>query len=215
MALRVGFAVKNENARPPKSSKGFEWPTRPTDEQKAIFRKVFTQLLLARGDDHRTFATTFLGESKTGPGYIVPRSPNTIRDWIDGKTFPTEARARQLAACLKIPMERLLTDNADPFVPMPLLRPGRATSARKHKANGHGGNGHGGPPVVSPAPAGAPLAAPAMTAPPKGAKPITVKVETIPGASDWCNVVVSGSIPLDVGLGLIAFIDRGTHKARK
>jgi hypothetical protein len=54
---------------------------------------------------------------------------------------------------------------------------------------------------------------PAPLKPPKGAKPITVEIKTLPGFPDWCHISISGTVPLDVALGVVAFIERGTHRA--
>jgi len=209
--LAKGFVDKSPNRNPPKSAKGFVWPNlaHVTDAQRTAFQKVLVGQMRARGWNHRDLARTLFGEKKDDKGYTVPRNPQAILDYADGSSWPTAERARQFGAFFKVPLQDLLRDNGEPFVPLALIRPLRATAARR-KQNGHAGNGAGGVPVVSP-PASVPGPPRAM---PKGARPVQVKIETLANAPDFCTVAITGTVLLDVGLGLMAFIERATHKAR-
>jgi len=216
--LSKGFVEKFPNRSPPKSASGFQWPLRvATQEQRAGFQKFLVGQMRARGWNHRDFARVLFGEKKDDKGYTVPRNPQAILDYADGSTFPTPERARQFGAFFKTPLDKMLIDDGTPFEPLPLIRPKRAT-AKRLKKNGHGasgGNGAAGAPIVR---ADAP-ASPSESAPPrplpKGAKPVSVKIETLPGAPEFAQITISGTVPLDVALGIIAFIERATHRARK
>lgn len=220
MAVRLerGFIGTHANPRPPASEKGFEWPSPRaiTDAQRAAFRKAFTQLTRDKGLNHRTLARALNGESRDGNGYVIPRDAGSVRKYMDGVSFPQEDRATVLAAFFKVPMQRFLQDDGQPFEPIDLLRPGGAAKRGK-KANGHArhaGNGAAGPAVAShgaPAPLTREQDPPPK--PPKGAKPVQLEIKTLPGVPDWCQVTITGTVPLDVGLGLMAFIERGTHRA--
>jgi len=209
--LTKGFVDKFPNRNPPKSAKGFEWPSarHTTELQRVAFRKNLVEQLRARGMSHRDLARAMFGEQKDSKGYTIPKQTQPMREYADGDLFPTADRARQLAAFFKIPLQKFLHDNGQPFEPLPPLRLVRATAARRKK-NGHAGNGAGGVPVVSP-PASVPGPPRAL---PKGARPVQVKIETLANAPDFCTVAITGTVLLDVGLGLMAFIDRATHKAR-
>jgi hypothetical protein len=218
-ALARGFVDKFPNRSPPRAARGFEWPSlrAATDAQRLAFKKFMTSQMRAQGINHRDLARLFFGETKTAQGYTTPRNPNTILEYADGSQFPAEERARQIGAFFKVPIDSMLVDDGKPFEPLPLIRPKRATSERKKK-NGHGkhgGNGAAGNPIVR-ADAPASTSEPEPPRPlPKGAKPVTVKIETLPGASEFCHVEIAGTVPLDVGLGMMAFIDRATHRPRK
>lgn len=210
--LERGFVTDYPDKSPPKSAKGFEWPSPRSvgGEQKVAFRKAFTQLLRTKAPDHRDFARQFYGQTRDGKGFIMPRNPGTIRKYADGDVFPGESKARQLAAFFKVPMERLLQDDGTPFEPLPLMRPNGAHAVRRSKKNGHGGNGTAGHPIVShAAPAALALQA-APPRPPEGAEPLVIEIKTLPNASDWAHVNITGAVPLDAALGVIAFIER--HK---
>jgi len=213
-----GFIEKHPDRGPPRSARGFEWPARgATDEQRHAFKKFLTGKMRAEGLNHRDLARLMFGEKKDDKGYTVPRNPQAILDYADGSTFPTQERARQFGAYFKTPLDAMLVDDGKPFEPLPLIRPLRATSERKKK-NGHGkhgGNGAAGHPIVR---ADAP-ASPSEPEPPrplpKGAKPVTVEIKTLPGAPEFAQVTISGTVPLDVALGIVAFIERATHRPRK
>lgn len=211
--LARGFVTDYPDRNPPKSAAGFEWPgpKRANDAQRAAFRKVFSNTLRGGWSDHIEFAREFWGETRDGKGYVIPRGRYVPLEWSRGNQFPMANTARQLAAFLKVPMERLLTDDGTPYVPLSILRrsPG-STKASLKSANGHAGNGAAGLPIVSPAAPAAGSAAAPPRRPPKGAKPVTVEIKTVADATDWCHVSISGTVPLDVGLGIMAFIDR--HK---
>lgn len=214
--LERGFVTDYPDRAPPKSTAGFKWPDRQaTDEQRMAFRKTFANLIRGKGTNHREFARMFYGETRNGQGYVMPRNPGTIRKYLDGDSFPEETTARLLGAFFKTPLERFITDDGKPFEPLALIRPLKATAARRKSANGHGhkGNGAAGPSVVSPgAPALAASEPAPLPKPPKGSKPVQVEIKTLPNEPNWCHVVISGTVPLDVGLGLMAFIERATHK---
>lgn len=217
--LERGFVTNYPERAPPKSAAGFEWPSRAaTDEQRMAFRKNLANLIRSKAPNAREFARQFYGETRNGQGYVMPKNPSTVLKYLDGESFPEETTARMIGAFFKTPLQQLLTDDGQPYQPLALIRPLRAGKARL-KANGHAGKGNGaaGPGVVrTSAPALAPgEPAPPSPRPPKGAKPITVKIETLADASDWCHVSIIGSVPLDVGLGLMAFIDRHKGGARK
>jgi hypothetical protein len=218
MVARVrGFVDKFPNRAPPRSTRGFEWPGRnATEGQRFGFKKFITAQLRARGLNHREFARLFFGETRNGK-YTAPRSPQMILEYCDGSLWPTADRARQLAAFFKTPLEAMLIDDATPFEPLPLIRPKRATAERRKK-NGHGkhgGNGAAGAPIVR-ADAPAPAHEPEPPRPlPKGAKPVTVEIKSLPGAPEFAHVVIAGTVALDVALGIMAFIERATHKPRK
>lgn len=217
--LERGFVTNYPDRAPPKSAAGFEWPNRAaTDAQRMAFRKNFANLIRGKAPNAREFARLFYGETRNGSGYVMPRNPSTVLKYLDGESFPEETTARLIGAFFKTPLQQLLTDDGKPFEPLPLIRPLRAGKARR-KANGHAvkGNGAAGPGVVS---HGAPALAasepaPPPPKPPKGAKPVQVEIKTLPNESNWCHVSISGTVPLDVGLGLMAFIERATHKARQ
>jgi len=219
VALVKGFVDKFPNRAPPRSARGFEWPgpRHANDTQRLAFKKFITAQMRARSLTHRDLARLFYGEAKNGQGYVTPRNPNTILEYADGSQFPTEERARNLGAYFKTPLDAMLVDDGKPFEPLPLIRPSRATSERKKK-NGHGkhgGNGAAGHPIVR-ADAPASTSEPEPPRPlPKGAKPVTVKIETLPAASEFAQVTIAGTVPLDVALGIMAFIERATHKPRK
>lgn len=215
--LERGFVTNYPDKAPPKSKAGFEWPGRgATAEHRMAFRKNFANLIRSKAASGREFAQLFYGQARTAQGFVVPRNPGTIIKYLDGDSFPEETTARLIGAFFKTPLDQLLHDDGTPHNPLPLIRPLRASKARLKKQNGHGhkGNGAAGPGVVS---HGAPALAASEPAPPplqlpKGAKPIVVKIETLPGAADFVHVAISGTVPLDVGLGIVAFIERGTHR---
>lgn len=213
MRLEKGFVGTHANPRPPASEKGFAWPRKSdaTAEMRAAFRKSFTQLTRGKGMNHRELAQAIYGQTRDHNGYVVPRGPGVLRAYLDGDSFPKGTQASLLAAYFRVPLSRLLQDDGAPFEPMPMIRPASAGNQRAKKSNGHKGNGAAGPAVVS---HGAPAPPPSEPAPPppKGAKPVQVKIETLPGSSAWCQVAVTGTVPMDVALGLMAFIERGTHR---
>lgn len=214
--LERGFATNYPERAPPKSAAGFEWPSRAaTAEQRMAFRKNFANLIRTKAPNAREFARQFYGETRNGQGYVMPRNPSTVLKYLDGESFPEETTARLIGAFFKTPLQQLLHDDGQPYQPLPLIRPLKASKERR-KANGHAGKGNGaaGPGVVS-------LSAPALAASepapppqrlPKGAKPVIVKIETVAGAADFVHMAVTGTVPLDVGLGIMAFIERGTHR---
>jgi len=218
MAERLdrGFVTDYPDRAPPKSPAGFEWPSRAaTDEQRMAFRKNFANLIRTKAPSAREFARLFYGETRNGQGYVMPRNPSTVLKYLDGESFPEENTARLIGAFFKTPLQQLLHDDGKPYEPLPLIRPLRAGKQRR-KANGHAvkGNGAAGPGVVSPSAPALAASEPAPPPPrmPKGAKPIVVKIETLPGAPDFVHVNIAGTVPLDVGLGIVAFIERGTHR---
>jgi hypothetical protein len=217
MAIQKGFVEKYPDRNPPKSAKGFEWPGHDvTDVQRLAFQKNLTNHLRARGENHREFTRVFLGEYKDpSKGYVIPRSSNTLMDWLHGEVWPKSERARQLAAFLKVSMESLLVDDGQPFEPLPLLRASRATPARR-KANGHGGhkgNGAAAHPPTGPAAPAAVLVGGAPYPPPRpaGAKPATLHVEPSADSPDYCNVTISGTVRYDTAMALVNLVGRDQH----
>jgi len=209
-----GFVNEHPDRSPPKSGSGFEWPGRDvSDEQRLAFRKNLTNALRARGENHREFTRHFLGEYRNkDTGYVVPRSSNTIMDWLHGDVWPTADRARQLCAFLKVPMESLLQDDGSPFEPLPLLRAARATPERR-KANGHAGHkGNGAAAHVASHTAPAVGLAHAPLPPrPKDAKPAQLHVEALPDAPDYASVTITGTVRYDTAMALVNLVGRDQH----
>lgn len=215
MALIKGWVQKHGDKGPPRSAAGFEWPgaRHVTDGQRLAFQKVFTNALRARGENHRQFARVFFGETKDDKGYTIPRNGTAILEYADGGAWPTEDRARQLAAFLKVPLEALLVDDGKPHEPLGLVRPSRAT-AKRRKANGHGGNGHAGAAARIASP-GAPALAASEPAPlrprPNDAKPAQLHVDTYPDAPDYCRITISGTVRYDTAMAMVNLMGRDQH----
>ena len=214
MALQKGWVEKHPDKGPPRSSAGFEWPNTHTvtDAQRMAFRKFFTNQIRTRDMNHRSFARVFMGEKKDDKGYTIPRGGNMVLEYADGGAWPNEERARQLGAFFKTPLEQMLVDDGKPLEPIPLVRPGRATAARR-KANGHGSAGkaaaHGSRNGSAPA---LPILEPAPLPPrPRDAKPAQLHVEALPDAPDYASVTITGTVRYDTAMALVNLVGRDQH----
>jgi len=185
--LIKGFAYTKAALDAPASPEGFEWPAnrgegKATKEQCHKFAGALGELIEAKGLNHMQFAGQYGGEEMLPNGHLQRQAAGQVRRWLDGGAFPSEKSARALAAFFQVPMSRLLEHAGGPLKKMYLRLPKGTKGAKVKRANKL-----------------------------NGAKPPVIKIETIPADASWANVSVSGTLPVDVALGLLAYIER--HKA--
>lgn len=209
--LRTGFLMGERVPRPKKAAGDFQWPSpRTVDEAtKLKFRARLTEELLSRGMNHRDLAILAHGEIRRKNGHVVPRQPAAARNWLFGKSFPTSSAADGLAGYFKISTEDLLKPSGE-LKPMPLLR----MTVRQKKAHAKNGNGHdhGGAAVATQkAHKGNGVARvheepPPPVPLPEGATAPTVELKTFPGDARFMAISISGVLPVDRALALVAMI---------
>jgi len=218
--ITKGFAYTRKALDVPDSPEGFEWPpfrgdNAATSDHKRRLAGALQALMAARGLNHMQFAGQFLGEEVLPNGKLQRQGAGNVRRWLVGEAWPSPMMARKIGSFFKVPMARLLQYDGPPPEQIYL----RVPKGLKRRANGHGGNGlakghataaaRGG---LSPAPDTPELPPPRVI--PKGAKPVIVKIETNAVDASWCEVSVAGTLPLDVGLGLLAYIERHKNSDR-
>jgi len=207
--IREGFLMGERVPRPKKGPGDFAWPSpRTVDEAtKTKFRARLTEELLARGMNHKDLAILAHGEVRRKNGHVVPRQPAAARNWVFGKSFPTASAAEGLAGYFKISTADLLKPAGD-LKAMPLLR----MTAKQKKAHAKNGNGHdheaaaamsgrkgtGAVRVVPEPPPPLPL--------PEGASAPIVELKSFPTDPRFMAVSVSGVMPVDRALALVAMI---------
>lgn len=204
--IRTGFLMGERVPRPKRGPDDFVWPSpRLADAAtKLKFRTKLIEELRARGMTHKDLALVAHGEVRhKKSGRVVPRMPTPARQWVMGKAFPNASTAEGLAGYFKITTAELLKPKGE-LQPMAFLRagPGDKTKARK-KGNGHdhGAAAHSGNGVqreVEEAP-------PPLTLP-EGANAPVVELKSFPGDVRFMAVSISGVLPVDQALALVAMI---------
>jgi hypothetical protein len=217
--ITKGYAHTRKSLEVPDSPEGFEWPAMSgakaaTKEERQRFAGALNSLIQKRGLNHMEFAGQFLGEKRSRDGQILKRAgAANVRRWLTSDSWPTDMTARRIASFFGVPMAALLQYDGPPIGPIYLRVPAGVKMPKK-KANGHDVSGIdqaaaaavGGPPLARITPE----LPPQPVKPPKGAKPVTVELKTLPDDPSWAHVTVAGTMPLDVGLGLLAYMER--HK---
>jgi hypothetical protein len=209
--IRTGFLMGERVPRPKKAPGDFEWPNpRAVDEAtKLKFRARLTEELLARGMNHKDLAILAHGEVRRKNGHVVPRMPAAARNWVFGKSFPTAGAANGLAGYFKISTADLLKPKGE-LQAMPLLR----MTAKQKKAHAKTGNGHDhGAAAVAKKPKKKATGVVRVTEVPppplplpEGATPALVKLESFAGDPRFMTVNITGTLPVDRALALVAMI---------
>jgi hypothetical protein len=172
-----GFFAANPKPKPPASPPGFKYPNQRDPDARANFARNFTRRLAAAGGAN-VLARELYGESTNASGRKQPRNAAALLRFADGQTFPRQETAELLAAYFKIPVSELFAAApAGPATDAPALR-------RKS--------------APAPAPPALPL--------PKGAAPPKVAFTTHPGDPRFVRVRVSGTIPIETALSLVAML---------
>lgn len=204
--VRTGFLMGERVPRPKRGPDDFEWPTpRLVDaDTKTKFRAKLIEELRARGMTHKDLAIVAHGEIRGKNGVVVPRRPSDARRWVMGKAFPSAAVADGLAGYFKIKTADLLKPKGA-LEPMELLRKGtrEKASPKRAKTNGHdhGAAAHSGNGAVRERDE-----APPPLQLPEGANAAIVELKTFPGDPRFMAVVISGVMPVDRALALVALI---------
>ena len=206
--IRTGFLMGERVPRPKRGPDDFAWPSpRLADATTRLnFRTRIIEELRARGMTHKDLALVAHGEVRhKKSGRVVPRMPTPARQWVMGKAFPNAATAEGLAGYFKISTAELLQPKGE-LEPMEFLRArnGEKPKAARKKANGHdhGAAAHRGNGVhrVDDDPPPPPLQLP------DGANPAVVELKSFPGDSRFMAVSISGVLPVDQALALVAMI---------
>jgi hypothetical protein len=189
--VREGFKYARKRFSPPKSPPGFQWPRQPTAEDKRHFAASIKRLAEERGMDRLDLAKVITGEIINAAGYRTARDGNTITQWWNGEALPREDGANVLGAYFKTSLAELL---------------GKPQGAPVNgHANGHAHARSGSAIRVKAKGVKAAKEQPVPT--PASGTPAFVKIETFAADPRFVTVSVSGTVPLDTALSIMALLD--------
>ena len=189
--VREGFKYSRKRFNPPKSPKGFEWPRQPTSDDKRHFAAALKRLAEERGMERMDLAKVITGEIINKAGFRAARDGYSMNKWWTGQSIPREDNANVLGAYFKVSLAELLG------------KP-KGAAVNGH-ANGHAHAGGASPIRVKAKEPQAP--SPELLSLPADAKPPFVKIETYPEDPRFVTVFITGTVPLDVALSLMALLD--------
>jgi hypothetical protein len=189
--VREGFKYSRKRFNPPKSPPGFQWPRKATAEDKRHFAASIKRLAEERGMERLDLAKVITGEIINAAGFRTARDAFSITKWWNGEALPREDSATVLGAYFKTSLAEML--------------------GKPHGAavNGHA-NGHaherGGSAIRVKAKGGEVAKAQPVPTPASGTAAF-VKIETFAKDPRFVTVTVSGTMPLDTALSIMALLD--------